>query len=532
MLPPHAYMDTVGLAKAVLGGNVSNYSLKRLAEYLGLPPKGEISCDGILNPTPEQLANLGEYCKTDTDICKGIYEKLFPQFPKSQLFSMDWTIRCFVDPRLNLDRFVLAKGVEEEKARRENVIRASGIEREILASTKKFAAYLTSRGITVRTKVSPRTGKAIPAFAKTDSGLDALKSSHPEIYRARLASTANLLETRGTALLEVAKTGAFPFDIGFSGAPQTHRYSGGSGGGGNPQNFTRKSFLRAAVEPPKGYSLVVGDFAAIEARLVAWLAKEPKLMTLFAQDVDVYADFASLIYGYAVNKHDHPDQRFFGKEGILGLGYGMGWKKFQIRVKTVLGKDISDEEAKRVVKLYRETYFNIPRLWDKANDILPLLAEGKIGCLWFAPFIKARKNTLILPSGLPIHYPNLRYGDYFDPKTQEYREGWHYDAFDKGGKIEAVGIYGGMVVENICQALAGELCREAIERAEARHLLCVGQIHDEVMAIVRQDSVRGEAEKEAVKVLTDAMQVVPAWLPTIKLKAEVGYGRDWNAAKV
>lgn len=524
---PHAYMDTVGLAKAVIGGNVSNFSLKRLGEYLGLPPKGDISCDGVRNPTPEQLATLGAYCITDTDICKGIYEKLISQFPASQLFSMDWTIKCFVDPKLQLSQFVLATGVAEEKARRENIIRASGIAREVLSSDKQFAQYLVGRGIPVRTKVSGRTGKTIPAFAKTDSGLDALKSSHPDIYRARIASKANLLETRGAALLEVAKTGSFPFDIGFSGAPQTHRYAGGSGGGGNPQNFTRKSFLRTAVEAPEGHSLVVGDFAAVEARIIAWLAREPKLMTLFARDMDVYSDFASIVYERPINKHDNPDERFFGKECILGLGYNMGWKKFKERVKINLGKDISDEEAKRVVKLYRETYFNIPKLWDNMNNILSLLAEGKISVLWFAPFIKARKNALILPSGLPIYYPNLRYDDYFDPKSQEYREGWHYDSFDKGGKIEAVGIYGGMMVENICQALAGELCREAIERAEYRKLECVGQIHDEIKAICPKGQ-----EKEAVQILQAAMEQVPSWLPTIKLKAEVGWGKNWNVAKV
>lgn len=520
-------MDTVGLAKAVLGGNISNYSLKRLAECLGLPPKGEISCDGVRTPTADQLAKLGEYCKTDTDVCKGIYEKLIGQFPLSQLFSMDWTIRCFIDPALILNQFVLSTGVAEEKARRENIIRASGVEKSILSSNKKFAQYLMERGITVRTKISGKTGKAIPAFAKTDSGLDVIKSTHPELYRARLASTANLLETRGAALLEVAKTGAFPFDIGFSGAPQTHRYSGGSGGGGNPQNFTRKSFLRTAVEPPKNHGLIVGDFAAIEARLVAWIAREPKLMTAFAQDIDVYSDFASVIYQRPINKHDNPDERFFGKEGILGLGYNMGWRKFKDRVKTVLGKEISDDEAKRVVRLYRDTYFNIPKLWENAHNVLPLIATGKIGCLWFAPFIKVRKNALVLPSGLPIYYPNLQYGDYFDPKSREHREGWHYESFDKGGNVEAVGIYGGMIIENICQALAGELCREAIERAEGRGLKCVGQIHDEIMAICPKGQ-----ETEAVQTLKKAMEQVPSWLPTIKLKAEVGYGKNWNTSKV
>ena len=78
---PFAWMDTVGLAKAVLGENVSGYSLKRLAEYLGLPAKGEISCEGVLHPSAEQLAALGEYCKNDVEICKGIYEKLIAAIP-------------------------------------------------------------------------------------------------------------------------------------------------------------------------------------------------------------------------------------------------------------------------------------------------------------------------------------------------------------------------------------------------------------------------------------------------------------------
>src|ERR1019366_113638 len=82
---PFAWMDTVGLAKAVLGENVSGYSLKRLAEYLGLPAKGEMSCEGVREPSDEQMVALGAYCKNDVEICKGIYEKLITQFPQGQL---------------------------------------------------------------------------------------------------------------------------------------------------------------------------------------------------------------------------------------------------------------------------------------------------------------------------------------------------------------------------------------------------------------------------------------------------------------
>jgi hypothetical protein len=520
---PFAWMDTIGLAKAVLGENVSGYSLKRLAEYLGLPAKGDISCEGVLHPSPEQLAVLSEYCKNDVDLCGGIYEKLMPQFPTSQLGPMDWTIRAFIEPQLMLDVETLRKGVENEKTRREEIIKKSGVDKAVLSSNKQFAEYLASQGHSIPTKLSSRTGKQIPAFARTDDGLAQLAIASPTLYAARIASKSNLLETRGESLLAVAKSGAFPFDIGFSGALQTHRYSGGSGAGGNPQNFTRNSFLRDAVCAPEGYKLIVGDFAAIELRLLAWVAKEPKLMSKIINNEDVYADFASTKYERKITKADKAERQY-GKESILGLGYQMGADKFKTRIKTVMSVDITKDEAWKTVNLYRETYFNVPKLWENAHALLPLISSGKIGCVWFAPFIKVRQNSLVLPSGLRIQYPNLQYGEFFDRRLKEVVEGWHYTVFFKTYESEETGLYGGKIIENICQALAGELCKEAIERAESMGIRCVGQIHDEILAL-SMDGPTG------VSRLKYAMEQAPKWMPTLKLLSEVKYGDNWNACK-
>ena len=215
-----------------------------------------------------------------------------------------------------MDATVLWKGVENEKARREEIIKKSGVDKTILSSNKQFAEHLSGLGISIPTKTSLRTGKRIPAFSKSDEGLAALANNAPDLYAGRIASKANLLETRGESLLAVAKTGLFPFDVGFSGAVQTHRYSGGSGAGGNPQNFTRQSFLRDAICAPSGYALVVGDFAAIELRLLAWLAKEPKLMSKIINDEDIYSDFASLKYGRKITKADKAERQF-GKGAIF-----------------------------------------------------------------------------------------------------------------------------------------------------------------------------------------------------------------------
>lgn len=798
-IKPHSYIDTVALAKAVLGENVSGYSLKSLAQYLGLPAKGEMNCEGVMTPTPQQMEELATYCKNDVDLCKGIYDKLIGQFPVGQLSVMDWTIRCFIEPKLVLDAEVLKKGVENEKQRREKAIATSGIEKAILSSNKKFAEYLSARNIAVPTKKSVRTGKDIPAFAKTDAGLEEIRQTHPQIYEARIAAKANLLETRGEALLAVGKTGLFPFDVGFSGAVQTHRFSGGSGAGGNPQNFTRNSFLREAVCAPEGYKLVVGDFAAIELRLLAWLAKEPKLMGKIINDEDIYADFASLKYGRTITKADKSERQFgkclaegtrvltqagwknietvgmndklwdgeawvthqglqykgekeviglnglyltpdhrvlcgtewkesqflardenslcqaletgsgklpsqaiseeFGgalsgfcgnalaegrklllklptyeaeeprdatsvlksrhnrqenyigamlptwstmstvcafliayrqlllgaitqkinttsimvlaespsaksggeiaalsypmfrlsltgmfnrlkwieqtlmettsrvtldlylglqisviSEGlktwkpklpvfdllsagpqnrftvltaegplivhncsILGLGYNMGAKKFKLTVKNQMGIDISEEEAWRTVNLYRTTYFNVPKLWEQAHAVIPLISTGTVGCLWFAPFIKVKKGALVLPSGLTLKYPNLR----------QVGDDWVYDVYKKTYEAEPTNLYGGKLVENLCQALAGELTKEAIARAERMGLPCVAQIHDEIIGLALDRC--GDQLDDLV--LKSAMERAPNWLPTLKLKAEVRIGGNWNEAK-
>ena len=85
-IKPYAWFDTVALAKAVLGENVSGYSLKNLAAYLGLEAKGELKWDGVRDLTPQQESEMAEYCKNDVTICRGIYEKLSLQFPKIATF--------------------------------------------------------------------------------------------------------------------------------------------------------------------------------------------------------------------------------------------------------------------------------------------------------------------------------------------------------------------------------------------------------------------------------------------------------------
>jgi DNA polymerase len=518
---PALYMDTVALARAVLGPTINNYSLKRLAEYLGLEAKGELKTDGLATLSLQQEKELSEYCLRDVRICAAIYNKLNPQFPEGQRKSLDWTCRAFIEPKLVLDSEILSKAVEDEKARREEAIKATDYTKEELASSVKFAELVLKAGGTVPVKISKRTGRSISAFSKTDEGLRELEKSFPELVRGRLAAKSTILETRAAKLSSIATTGPWPFDVQYSGAVQTHRYSGGSGAGGNPQNFPRVGPLRGAVQCLPGSSIVVGDFAQIEARIIAWLAQEPKLMAAFSEERDVYSEFASRIYGRTVTKQNDEMERRFGKEAILGLGYGMGFTKFKDRVKAATGMEITDEEARRVVGLYRETYFNVPRLWQRAETLFPAMVDGQTNRVPFGLFLTVRKNSIVLPSGLVLQYPNLRVtGRQFNKPE------WGYDRYIKRYDSEVAKIYGGKLIENICQALAGEICKIAIGRCEESGIEVKGQVHDELLCICSNGR-----EQQTCELVSKAMEAPISWMPTLKLKAEVKYGQNWQTAK-
>jgi DNA polymerase len=101
------------------------------------------------------------------------------------------------------------------------------------------------------------------------------------------------------------------------------------------------SCLRGVVIAPPGRDLMVADYASIEARCILWLAGADGALKVFAGGGDIYCDMASGIYGHEVTKDNArvisssgATERDFGKVAILGLGYGMGWVKFLITLRT------------------------------------------------------------------------------------------------------------------------------------------------------------------------------------------------------
>lgn len=525
---PKRYTDTLSMSRAVLGTRVPRHSLDVLAKHYGLPPKGDLKTDGLLELTPEQEAQLANYCMHDVDLCLEIYSRQVPLFPASQWPTLDWTIRAFTQPVLRLDTAKLQEIARVERERRATIFQELGLSKTVFSSNDKFTALLTAEGYEVPMKPSPTAAKRgerklIPALALGDVEFLEMRDSTDarlrDLCEARIAAKSNLLETRAEKFYKLSLTGAFPFDVGFSGAQQTHRFSGGNGAGGNPQNLPATGpgrGLRDAIIAPPGHVLIVADFAAIEARIVAWLAGERKLTAMFAlPNGDPYCAYASQLYGRTITKSDEAERKF-GKECILALGYNMGAEKFAKRVKVKLGLDISPEKARETITHYRTYYSQIPRLWRELDAYIPLLARKVSGPMRFAPFLRMENGAIVLPSGLRLQYPGLAYDG----------DEWTYTVYKKGATPEITNLYGGKLLENISQALAGELCKVAIERYRQAGQWGAGQVHDEVIGVARIEDAAASA-----LLLQRAMSMPPAWWPEIRLKAEVGVDSSWAKAK-
>jgi len=521
-IKPMAWLDTLCMARAI-DNEVSN-SLAKLADRLGVGQKGNevIMAMGKrrVNFTPEELTQYGKYCCNDVDLCYDIYNILKQNYKLKELKLIDLTLKMFTDPVLQLDLPLLEQHLGEVKHRKEALIQKAMSDRETLMSNQKFAEKLKELGVLPPTKISPTTGKVALALAKSDDGFKAL-AEHPNeevqaLVAARLGAKSTLEETRTERFISIAKRGSLPVPLRYY-AAHTGRWGGDDKL--NLQNLPRKSKLKDAIVPPDGYVIIDADSSQIEARTVAWLAGQIDLVNSFEDGEDVYKIMACRIYHKPFNSITAAE-RFVGKTTILGAGYGMGWKKFQLQLKT-FGVEIEDSLCKHIINTYRDVHPRIPDLWMQAERCLDALASEDLKTADFGT--QPQAVSLLpgvgfdLPSGLPLKYMNLRVIEEQNPKSGMWEKHYIYDTRKGTTKI-----YGGKVVENICQAVARCVVGEQMLRIAKRYKVVL-TVHDAVACVVKKE----EAE-EAKEYVTECMKWRPKWAETLPLSCEIGYGDSYG----
>lgn len=498
--------------------------------------------------------------------------------PEFELWLMDHTLRIYIDKPLPVIEAKAKSGIVKVQAQLKERLNAlptikfnygydkvrskkgikykerqtvtKTVDESVLASNTQFGQAIRQTLAKQKVTMPMKMGKKgmIPALAKADEGFIALKSSKNKIVRdlviARLTKRSGDTQiARLRTLLKIAAVGGFRPYLNYWGA-HTGRWSGGSGL--NPQNFPNPGrstddfereiaeLIRATISPGKGMKFAVGDAANIEARILAWWAGQQDLVDAFGDGTDVYSTFASETFGEEVRKPTADDSKEFssrlkllrnaGKEAVLGLGYGMGntpqpggqYGKLELRMRArpdiaplFVSGELNKEKCDAIIKQYRGKYTKIVALWDKAEAAFFAARDGSSRMVNGVLFSPGRKNgsvKITLPSGRELNYPRVRVGEHAGPRGKKQ---WVF-GHGKGRKV-----YGGLLVENVVQAISRDILAESIWAMEHEGYPVAYHIHDSIAV-----RVKAKVAKKALAFLLESLSTAPEWGTGMKLGAE------------
>lgn len=336
---------------------------------------------------------------------------------------------------------------------------------------------------------------------------------------------------------------------------------------GSPMDAFARGCRGGLIAGP-GKELHVADYAAIEARVLLWLAGDEDGLEIFRRGEDIYLAMASDIYEIPLEKLDkktHPEERQMGKKAVLGLGYQMGEEKFDDEC-AAEGIDMPRAFYRKVVKAYREKRFPlVASLWPETEEaaVNAIKHQGEV-------FHARRVKYKVIGPFLHCQLPSGRMLSYFQPTISMSRNvTWR--ATNKQGKEASIRVrvkldepmpavynrakevarlsektivnpadfevndkpqifysgqdqktrqwvriptYGGMLTENNTQATARDLLAEAMlrcDRSEKYDLLL--SVHDEVVA--EADLGAGD-----VREFEHMMSQNPPWAEGLPVAAE------------
>jgi DNA polymerase len=282
--------------------------------------------------------------------------------------------------------------------------------------------------------------------------------------------------------------------------------------------------LRGAIVASEGNELFVADYAAIEARVVLWLAEDEDALDIFRRGEDIYCEMAASIYNRKITKDDKTE-RGLGKIAILGLGYQMGAPKF-VATCAVYKIEIDEELSKRVVDAYRNKFWRVKNMWaDTEAAAIRTVKTGKptvAGRVEYHLDPSRRFLYCRLPSGRDLAYPfplvkvmPTSWGTEKETLTfmglNSYTRQW-----------ERQKTYGGMLVENNTQAVARDLLTNTMQTLESTRVYTpILSVHDEAIAEARIGA-------GSVKQFEQLVKLIPDWAEGLPVEAEAWKGPRYH----
>lgn len=478
--------------------------------------------------TPEFRSQAIAYAMSDSDWCQRIWQDHAHKWPEKEValsrHTMEMCLRGLqIDlPKVERDILTLRRAIWlcEQNIPWHGELDAKGKEIKIGSRTALFKAC-DDAGIPRPTSTADKS----PAF---ETWLEAYGERAP--FVAAIKEHRSLDRTLKILVKLKDQTradGRLRYSLMYFGS-HTGRWSGS--GGLNFHNLTKEPLVfdvqgrklpagtkheervtqivdvRGCIIPAPGKKFIIADLKQIEARVSLWYAEDFDQLELLRGGMDVYEAHARRTMGYNrpekladyVKSPDCPEKdrnlRQIAKARVLGLGFGMGWKRLMEFAKMQLGLVLTPSEAKNIVDYFRTANPGIVKMWQTLDNAMRLHAHKQS---------KAKTNE-----PFSIELPSWRKLEYFDVNTSD--DGMR--ARDEmGGTVTHW--FGGKLFENLVQATARDILGEAILRIEAAGHQVVLHVHDEV--IVECDQSVTDEEIHAL------MTVTPDWAPGLPIDSSV-----------
>lgn len=277
--------------------------------------------------------------------------------------------------------------------------------------------------------------------------------------------------------------------------------------------------IRTAFVPSGGRKLIVADFSAIEARVIAWLAGETWRQEVFATHGKIYEASASAMFGVPIDriKKGNPEYalRQKGKIAELALGYqGAAGALVQMGA---LNMGLVEEELPEIVTRWREANPHIVQLWyDMEQAAVEVISTGNQRAISYGLVLALEGDTetdqqfmtIKLPSGRKLFYAHPALG-----KNRWGRDSITYRGMDQTTKRwTQLETYGGKLVENCVQAIARDCLAEALLRLYSAGYQTVFHVHDEAVI----DAPIEVSVEKACAIMGEPIK----WAPGLLLRAD------------
>jgi DNA polymerase len=538
----------VGDAGPAIGAKiVKDDSARRLMLQMSRPRK--ILPDGARRywhlEDPARLAELRRYCERDAESERGISKLIAPLPPtEAKIAALD---RAANERGVRVDLVLIPalKALAKAEIKTLNVECSALTDGAVTSpgtQTKRLLDWFKARDVLIEDLSKESVAQALTLFGEL---IGPVSKRVLEIRQEVAKSSVKKLDAFQRC---AGPDGRVRGQLAYYGAFRTGRFAGrliqpqnfprpsirnvGSfikhalGPGGPDPEWTRVAYgspleaiassLRGCLIPDPGKAFVIYDLSQIEARVIAWLAGQTDVLSVFARGEDVYT-YTQLRLGLS--------SRQAGKTTVLALGFQMGAEKF-VNKAAKDGLTLTLEQSQTIVSGWREANPRIVDLWWSADRAVKELLGRFAG-----PTINARINdklsaavsrskagksllTLLLPGGRRLYYRS--------PRLEPGSKGWPeivYSGVDQVTKRWGdVRTYGGKLVENCVQAIARDVLVEAALRVDALKLgELVLSVHDETVFEV--PGTQAEARSKLIEIEINRR---PAWAPDLPVASEGG----------